>query len=325
MIRFGSGYSDLNENMDHRFIVPGATEKWSKGYLIEENLKENNISFWIEKHNRYSDLIAQEEIERRLNLRTQTIQPNLWGSPDQYRAYLKKIWWRLPLYVRPFLYFFYRMVFQLGFLDGHEGRVFHFLQSFWFRLVVDIKIDEIITAKKRSYRRFVIKFLLRFSLLSFLFYYFNILFYGLTTPGGHYIPLLANYLNYIQVLRWVLLTASSLLLKLLGFSVITNNYGLLVAGRGSILVVYSCLGLGVSSIFSAFVLVYPKPLKAKISFIFAGILSIEILNILRFVLLALFWNKTDNRIIDHHAVFNIIIYILIAISLNFWVKTPASK
>lgn len=142
MFRTGFGKSDLNENMDHRFIVPGKTIIWKDGYIKEENLKENEIAFWIEKHNRYSDLVAAEEIERRNKLRTQSIRPRLFGSPDERIAYLKKIWWSLPLFVRPFIYFFYRFIIQLGILDGIEGWIFHYLQAFWFRLVVDIKIWE---------------------------------------------------------------------------------------------------------------------------------------------------------------------------------------
>ena len=95
------------------------------------------------KHNRYSDLVAQEEWERLQQLRTQTLKPDLFGSPDQKKAFLKSIWWKMPLYVRPFIYFFHRYFIQLGILDGKQGFVFHFLQAFWFRLVVDIKIDEI--------------------------------------------------------------------------------------------------------------------------------------------------------------------------------------
>jgi amino acid transporter len=44
------------------------------------------------------------------------------------------------------------------------------------------------------------------------------------------------------------------------------------------------------------------------------------LNVLRFVLLGIFWNKRDARIFDHHTVFNIFIYLIIAITLYFWVK-----
>lgn len=147
MFRSNVGYSDLNENMDHRFIVTGETMIWKNGHILEENLKENKISFWIAKHNRYSDLIAEEEVERIKKLRGQTNKPRFFGNPDERNAYLKKLWWKLPLGFRPFLYFAYRLIFRLGFLDGSTGILFHFLQGFWFRLIVDVKIKEIIKSK----------------------------------------------------------------------------------------------------------------------------------------------------------------------------------
>jgi glycosyltransferase involved in cell wall biosynthesis len=140
MFKTGIGYSDLNENMDHRFIVPGKTVIWKKGYLIEENLKENDLNFWIEKHKRYSDLVAREEFERMKGQRTQTLNPSLWGNPDQRRAWLKKLWWQLPLGLRPYLYFSYRMLFKLGILDGLTGMHFHYLHALWFRKLIDQKI-----------------------------------------------------------------------------------------------------------------------------------------------------------------------------------------
>lgn len=142
MFRTGVGFSDTNENMDHRFVVPGKTAIWKKGHILEENLKENEISFWIAKHNRYSDLVAQEEIERMNALRQQTTQPKFFGDPYQRMAFLKRMWWNMPRFVRPFLYFTYRMIFQLGIFDGKTGIIFHFLQGFWFRIIVDIKIEE---------------------------------------------------------------------------------------------------------------------------------------------------------------------------------------
>jgi hypothetical protein len=47
----------------------------------------------------------------------------------------------MPLYARPFLYFFFRYFLQLGFLDGKNGAIFHFLHAFWYRLLVDIHLD----------------------------------------------------------------------------------------------------------------------------------------------------------------------------------------
>lgn len=326
MIRFGIGYSDLNENMDHRFIVPGKTVVWKDGHILEENLKENNISFWIAKHNRYSDLLAQEEVERMQKMRQQTLKPSLFGSPDERTAWLKQLWWQLPRYVRPMLYFTYRMIFQLGILEGRTGVIFHFLQGFWFRLIVDVKIDEILRKNKQPVVQVnnnqvsPIKFALKFIVLFLLFYYFNIMFFGITNPGKHYYPFLANHLNYIQGLRWLLLSISAQVLKVFGYPAIYNDTELLVAGKGAIVLVYSCLGLGLMSFFAAFVIAYPKKTKSKLIFLITGIFAIQFLNILRFVLLALFWNKNASRIIDHHTIFNIILYIIIMISLYFWVK-----
>ncbi|NOW98785.1 exosortase Y [Mucilaginibacter sp. SG564] len=323
MFRYKVGYSDLNEGMDHRFIVPGKTTVWKSGHILEENLKENNISFWIDKHNRYSDLAAREEVERMQNLRHQTIKPNLLGSPDERTAWLKRLWWQLPRYLRPWLYFGYRMTFQLGVLDGRTGIIFHFLQGFWFRLIIDVKIDEILSSnKKRSAGDQIspIKFALKFIILFLLFYYFNILFLGLTSHGNHYNAFLATYLNYIQALRSLLLSGSAFVLRVMGFDVIHNQLDLLVAGKGSIRLAYDCLGLGVMSFFSAFVIAYPKQLKSKLLFLILGLFGIQFLNIIRFVLLALFWSKKTNGIFDHHTIFNIVIYLLILISLYFWVK-----
>jgi exosortase/archaeosortase family protein len=331
MIRYGVGYSDLNENMDHRFIVPGKTMIWKDGYILEENLKENKISFWIDKHNRYSDLVAREEVERMQQLRSQTIKPDFWGSPDERTARLKQLWWKLPRYVRPMIYFIYRMIFQLGVLDGRTGVIFHFLQAFWFRLIVDIKIDEIMQQQKRmkitNYHKKneSLKFVISFIILFPAFYYFNIFYFAITNIGArHYNAFLADHFNYIRGLRWFLLHCSAQILNWLGFAAITNEFDLLVAGHGVLKLVYSCLGLGVISFFAAFVLSYPKKWKSKIIFLIGGILGIEFLNIGRFVLLAIFWDKRNNRNFDHHTVFNIIIYLVIAISLFFWVKRDNS-
>ena len=334
MIRFGTGYSDLNENMDHRFIVPGKTLIWKNGYILEENLKENKISFWIDKHNRYSNLVAIEEVERMAALRKQTIKPKFWGSPDERTAWLKQLWWKLPRYVRPMIYFSYRMIFQLGILDGATGIIFHFLQGFWFRLVVDIKIDEILQAEKKSQvansplKDKTLKFVIVFVLLFLFLYYFNLTLFSFTSPTSrHYSALFDNHFNYIRGLRTFLLSASSKILNWMGYPTITDDYYLLVAGRGSIKLIYSCLGLGVISFFSAFVISYPKKWQSKIFYLIAGIVSIEFFNIIRFVVLALYWDKRHTGLIDHHTIFNLFIYAFIIIYLYLWAtdKNPLNK
>jgi len=63
------------------------------------------------------------------------------GTPIEKINWLRyKIYYRTPLFIRPVLYFFYRYLLRLGFLDGKEGLLFHFYQGFWFRFLIDMKI-----------------------------------------------------------------------------------------------------------------------------------------------------------------------------------------
>ena len=54
----------------------------------------------------------------------------------------ERLYARAPLFVRAFLYWFYRYVVRLGFLDGRQGLVFHFLQGCWYRFLIDATIYE---------------------------------------------------------------------------------------------------------------------------------------------------------------------------------------
>jgi len=170
-----------------------------------------------------------------------------------------------------------------------------------------------------------VRFVAIFLALFLVFYYFNIVFFGITSPGNNYNAFLAEHLNYIRAFRHLLLNITMHILNAIGYTAITSDYDLLLVGHGTLRLDYSCLGLGVMSFFLAFIIAYPRRLKSKIIFAIAGILAIQTLNILRFVLLALFWNKHAGNIIDHHAIFNGSIYVIIAITLYLWVKSDDKK
>jgi len=141
LFKINSVVIDENDLVDHHFYVNGTTAKLSND-LIEQNLKEDSIYFWTEKHNSYAKLLANEELKSEGNGLSNKNRPSVFGNPDERSIWTKGIWGKLPLYIRPFIYFIYRYIFRLGLLDGKEGFVFHFLQAFWFRLLVDINIEE---------------------------------------------------------------------------------------------------------------------------------------------------------------------------------------
>lgn len=138
---------DLNERVDIHFYVDGRVGSIEHD-VEERNCKDDEIAFWMQKQNTFARRQAEEEARRREGGVPWPDTPDFFGTPDQRKLFLKSIWFRLPLYLRPFLYFFYRYVLRLGFLDGRAGFVYHYTQGFVYRLLVDINLEEIL-AKRR--------------------------------------------------------------------------------------------------------------------------------------------------------------------------------
>ena len=150
LFRRSAGELDPKET-DTRVYVKGDIGKL-KHPIIEHNFKEDEILFYLQKHLRYADVFAREEFQRRQEGFNWKMQPKLFGTPDERILWLKQLYFRLPLYIRPFLYFFYRYIVLLGILDGKQGGAFHFLQAFWFRLVWDMRLEELIK-EQQSHKR----------------------------------------------------------------------------------------------------------------------------------------------------------------------------
>ena len=61
---------------------------------------------------------------------------------EQKRKIKNGGYYRLPKFFRAHLYFIYRYYIRLAFLDGPEGKTFHYLQAYWYRFLVDAKMYE---------------------------------------------------------------------------------------------------------------------------------------------------------------------------------------
>ena len=113
-----------------------------KNDLVDHNL--NNLTWWTQKHNQYAIREVIDLLDIKYNFAdAKRVAPKLFGSQDQRKRYLKLKYASLPLFTRPFLYFFYRYVIQLGILDGKKGLMWHFLQGMWYRFLVDAKLYEV--------------------------------------------------------------------------------------------------------------------------------------------------------------------------------------
>ena len=140
---------DSSELVDFHFSIEEPVEILD-GILYEINKNEDEIDFWIDKHQNFSTRIAVEEVLRKYKKLKWKIQPSIFGNPNQKIIFLKSIWYKLPLLLRPFIYFFYRYFLKLGIFDGKVGLIYHFLHAFWFRFIIDVKIIQLDRAIKNN-------------------------------------------------------------------------------------------------------------------------------------------------------------------------------
>lgn len=173
----------------------------------------------------------------------------------------------------------------------------------------------------KNWRKSAFAFPLLFVGLYLVFYWFNIVFIGVTSKGGIYVAFLDQHFNYINWWRSFYINTTAKLLQINGYTVFTSTYRLRVQNAHAITLVFDCLGYAIVSAFSAFVIAYPKPLWAKIKFWIFGMVMINLLNISRFAFLCLYWSRNEKFLdMDHHTAFNIFIYVFLAFAVYIWIN-----
>jgi len=141
LFRYGRGQCE-NRLMDEHIYVLGLTVDF-RGEIIDDNL--NSLTWWTAKHNRYASLEAVDLLNLEYGfMPRESIASLHGGSQVSVKRWCKeRIYARLPGGLRAFAYFFYRYVLRFGFLDGQAGTAFHVLHGFWYRYLVDAKVEEV--------------------------------------------------------------------------------------------------------------------------------------------------------------------------------------
>lgn len=131
-----------NRLMDEHIVVEGR-QYFSSTKLYDSNL--NNLTWWIQKHNLYSNREAVEVLNNEYNfINRDRDDAKLGFSNAGIKRFVKnRIYNNLPPGSRALLYFLYRYIVLFGFLDGYQGLKFHVLQGFWYRYLVDCKVSEV--------------------------------------------------------------------------------------------------------------------------------------------------------------------------------------
>ena len=141
--RRGKGRIEDRWMDEHLYLTDGRTVTFVGGFA-DHNLYD--LTFFTAKHNSYASREALDALNQRLHL----FEPQLalTGEATSNQAKIKRflkesIYNRLPFEISASMFFLYRYIFQLGFLDGRRGLVYHVLQGFWYRFLVGAKLREL--------------------------------------------------------------------------------------------------------------------------------------------------------------------------------------
>jgi glycosyltransferase involved in cell wall biosynthesis len=109
--------------------------------LVHRNVE--SLFRYIQKHNEYSNWEAKVWLNRDGKIEdggVEELRPDLWGTQAQRRRWLRRKFLMVPGF--PLLFFAYKYVLRLGFLDGIPGLIYCCFQSVQF-LQIKAKIYEL--------------------------------------------------------------------------------------------------------------------------------------------------------------------------------------
>lgn len=133
LFRYGKAAYEPRWMDEHLHLLEGRAIEFEHDF-VDHNL--HPLGWWVDKHNHYSIREAVEYFDWKVGI---------LGDSNKRAPFTrqKESYYTKPLLFRPFIYFIYRYVLKMGFLEGKEGFLWHFLQGWWYRTLVDAKIFEI--------------------------------------------------------------------------------------------------------------------------------------------------------------------------------------
>ena len=124
---------------EHLEVLEGETIAFENQFVDDNRLP---ISKFIDKHNNYSSREAVLLLDAEYGLQEIRKSDGNYAAEVASKRLQKAKYAKMPLFLRSFIYFLYRYVVKLGFLDGVEGFCWDFFQGWWYRTLVDAKIYE---------------------------------------------------------------------------------------------------------------------------------------------------------------------------------------
>ena len=141
IFRVGHGMSEMKLMDEHLIVTDGDVTTFKSDFSDNNN---KSLEWWINKHNWYSN---KEVLDQQMKSDAVNGEESVEETSTSLQAKVKRFvknhgYYSLPKFSRAHLYFIYRYYFRLGFLDGTEGKIYTFLQEYWYRYLVDAKLYE---------------------------------------------------------------------------------------------------------------------------------------------------------------------------------------
>lgn len=138
LVVFKNGVGRIEDrNMDEHIVLSGGRCVDMAHDSLHYDYKD--LTYWIQKHNQYSSREVLDYYQFRCNKK----EGESLNAKAKWKRKIKfGVYYKLPMGFRAHLYYWYRYYVKLGFLDGREGKIYAFLQAYWYRFLVDAKIYE---------------------------------------------------------------------------------------------------------------------------------------------------------------------------------------
>lgn len=135
--KYGKGNIE-NRKMDEHIVLFEGRSVEMKNDSIHHAYTD--LTSWISKHNSYATREAEDYFAFAQG--SSSGADSLDGTASGKRKLKFGLYYKLPSGLRTWAYYMYRLIIKGGFLDGREGRIYAFMQAFWYRRLVDAKIYE---------------------------------------------------------------------------------------------------------------------------------------------------------------------------------------
>lgn len=136
LFKHGHGRIEDRRRDAHSILTDGYSISMSNRFL---HYDIKSLTSYIDRYNLYATREMLDYVDF-----LEGVDTGIMNDKAIQRQRKKKfgLYYKLPLFLRAWMWFVYNYFFRLGFLDGSAGFLYCFFECYWYRMLVDAKIKE---------------------------------------------------------------------------------------------------------------------------------------------------------------------------------------